>query len=390
MSNVPSIDDILNANDSDEDVDTVNIDLEQLLDNDSDDDDVLGMSSVPTSLKPCPEVPPMTDSSNKEIADLLHALENDAMEKSDLDKDAVVEYGNFSHYISDDQLLSNQCKHMFTVDSSDVDHEDNKIVTLLSTLQLADRREKRLMRSGDRDGKSALQAKISASESEMNAGNGSLQLSHLKCSLMETLSSQLSRNAQFRQHGPGTASVLQVTNKFIAVGTSRGLVLLFDHSQEMRQVIGSSAPATSRNVNPVTALDVTASGDLIVCGYSNGELIVWETGKGGVVKRISDLHTSAVVRLCVVYGVGDMAANILGVSGDYSIVSTDNKGVVQKTRLSKVLFLTVTAESECLLNGSAGHMMDMCALPPYTAQQSLVKVSVAACGLWAVHIVVTT
>ena len=50
MSELPSLDDILNANDSDDDVDVMCVDLEQLLDdNDSDDE--------PTSLTTHTKVP---------------------------------------------------------------------------------------------------------------------------------------------------------------------------------------------------------------------------------------------------------------------------------------------------------------------------------------------
>jgi hypothetical protein len=368
MSNLPSIDDILNANDSDEDVDTVHVDLELLLDNDSDDDSV-GVPIAPKApaARP-PEVISVANSSDKEINDLLFALEKEALEKNTHDPEILDDALSMSHSIQTKSTT-------YDTSITDADTDASNVVTLLSTLQLADRREVRLMHSGDRDSQSALQAKISASgTSKGDAGTGNLQLSHLKCLCMDTLSSQLSRNAQFRQHGPGTATVVQITSKFISVGTTRGLVLLFDHSQEMRQVIGSSAPATSRNSNPVTALDVTASGDVIVCGYNNGEIIAWETTKGSVVKKISDLHTCAVVRLCIVYGVGEVATNLTGVSSEYTIVSADNKGVVHKTKLSKVLFVTVTAESECLLDGTAGHVMDLCALSPYTTQASLIKV----------------
>lgn len=371
MSHITSIDDILNANDSDEDVETVHVDLELLLDNDSDDD------SVDTPLPPKlpiyqpPEITSQADSSDKEINDLLHALEKEALEKG------VQGSGILDASLSVTLPESMQGSNIgFDTNTTEADIDPSNAVTLLSALQLADRREVRLMHSGDRDTQSALQAKISANSSSKGDTNSSnLQLSHLRCLCMETISSQLTRNSQFRQHGPGTATVVQITSKFISVGTTRGLVLLFDHSQEMRQVIGSSTPATSRNSSPVTALDVTASGDVIVCGYNNGEIIVWETVKGSVVKKISDLHTCAVVRLCIVYGVGEVAANITGVSSDYSIVSADNKGVVHKTKLSKVLFVTVSAESECLLDGSAGHIMDLCGLSPYTSQASLIKVT---------------
>jgi hypothetical protein len=116
-------------------------------------------------------------------------------------------------------------------------------------------------------------------------------------------------------------------------------VLLFDHAQEMRQVIGSSIAANSRNSTPVTALDVSTSSDSLFCGHENGELIIWETAKGTIVKRIADVHSTRVVRFSVVYGIGDASNAANGTNNDYSLVSVDQKGVVMKSKLSKVLFL---------------------------------------------------
>ena len=51
---------------------------------------------------------------------------------------------------------------------------------------------------------------------------------------MGAISRQLGKNAQYRAHGPGLPRALSVRSKFVAVGTSRGLTLVFDHFQEVR------------------------------------------------------------------------------------------------------------------------------------------------------------
>ncbi len=48
---------------------------------------------------------------------------------------------------------------------------------------------------------------------------------------MEGISKQLAKNYQYMQHGPGLPTAVAVHGKFLAVGTSRSLVLLFDHFQ---------------------------------------------------------------------------------------------------------------------------------------------------------------
>jgi hypothetical protein len=338
-----AIDDILNANDSDEDIDTRSVNLEQLLDdNDSDDE---GAVSRPNY-------------SSQQIDNILDEDRNE----NKMDELFLALSGAEALPLPDRPLTPPALEISAQELSTEREGESNKTLTLLSTLELADRREQRLMKSGDREGLSALQAKLSEPKNDAEAQS----MFQLKCSSLETISSQLSRNAQFRQHGPGTATVVQISSKFIAVGTNRGLVLLFDHAQEMRQVIGSSIAANSRNSTPVTALDVTTSSDSLFCGHENGELIIWDTAKGTIIKRITDLHSTRVVRFSVVYGVGELSANVNGISSDYSLVSVDRKGVVMKSKLSKMLFLAVSVESECLLDGTAGVVLDMCPLSPYT------------------------
>ena len=184
------------------------------------------------------------------------------------------------------------------------------------------------------------------------------------------ISTQLHRNSQFKQHGPGIATVVKFTPKFIALGTTRGLVLIFDHNQEMRQVIGSSVPTAGRNVYAISSLEVSAAGDTIFCGYENGEIIIWDLAKGTVIKRISDLHTGRIVRLCLVYGIGDEAGLITGISSEYSIIAVDSKGVVNKIKVSKSLFLSISVDSECLLDGSAGSILDLSPMPSFSTLSS--------------------
>lgn len=241
------------------------------------------------------------------------------------------------------------------------------------------------MYTGDKDTMSALQSKLeskvnaditahdmnSSSESEDKSdGIHNEAISHFKCVCLEMVSTQLHRNSQFKQHGPGIATVVKFTPKFIALGTTRGLVLIFDHNQEMRQVIGSSVPTAGRNVYAISALDVSVAGDLVFCGYENGEIIVWDISKGSVIKRITDLHTVRIVKLCLVYGIGEEAASITGISNEYSVISVDAKGVVNKIKMSKSMFLAVSIDSECLLDGSAGSIQDMSAMLPFSTLTS--------------------
>lgn len=54
---------------------------------------------------------------------------------------------------------------------------------------------------------------------------------------LEAASRQLARNAAYGKHGPGVCTATAAHSKFIAVGTTRGLILLFDHFQARHLLI---------------------------------------------------------------------------------------------------------------------------------------------------------
>jgi hypothetical protein len=416
----PTIDDILNANDSDEDIDGISVNLEQLLDDeDSDDEGDLDLDMKISDFKK--NVPPPSKlvkdststinhtSSNieqnintvpvetKEISELLLALgEGKVEDKFQIRLPEPIEIATI------DQDFDN---YNDTGGINDPDFESNKQVTLLSTLELAERREQKLVNGGDRDIISALHAKIASNSEKIGASNSapkpSSQYSNLKCAPLETISSQLSRNAQFSQHGPGIATIVKITSKYIAIGTSRGLVLLFDNStQEMKQVLGSHltasvAPIVSTNtlsinnnsnnsnkILSITALDITVSGDIIICGYDNGELILWDVQKGTIIKRVDDLHTCRIMYVGLVYKIGSMVQQgnqtpaASGMTTDISVITIDQKGTVQRSVFNKIVWVT-TCDSACLLDGSAGIMTDLVSLPAYQSQKSLASVCIS-------------
>jgi hypothetical protein len=412
-----NIDDILNANDSDEDVDTMSVDLEKLLDDDDDDDDEDGIDLLVSDKFTNETAPPHIDlhlysdsddedgKSNNQIHEMppspseLFAHDSfnpnntsanvdpelDDLLRDDLDDiaDGVGSSSSPALPSSSLSFSSSSLNYSSTIDGFLTNSRlGNTHLSPLHTLELAEKREKRHMYTGDKDTVSALQSKLESkttstddivdgkSQTNSIVDNRNSGISHFKCVCLEMISTQLHRNSQFKQHGPGTATVVKFTPKFIALGTTRGLVLIFDHNQEMRQVIGSSVPTAGRNIYAITALEVSVSGDTIFCGYENGEIIIWDLTKGSVMKRISDLLTGRIVRLCLVYGIGEDAASITGISSDYSIIAVDSKGVVNKIKLSKSMFLSISVDSECLLDGSAGLILDLSPMLPFSTLSS--------------------
>lgn len=380
-----TVDDLLNAIDSDEDVDTTNVDLENLLNDGSDDsdDDYIAPVGINAS-----------KASKLTVDDILSDVGSPTAETTQRHDEPLNE-----QLVSLSQRPSTSALNDPATDSDDEDiHisagggsslEEKSIpaeamfpdqVGLLGALDMARRREHRNVMSGNRDVVSALHAKLLSESS--NAA-----LSHIKASELEALSSQLRRNAQFKQHGPGVATVLFVHLKFIAIGTSRGLILLFDHFQEIRQVIGSNTNTAAQTVKTnaaVTSIDSTTAADVLVAGYDNGEVLLWDVPKGVILKRLTELHRMRIVRLKLIIPIGDgsgvlatgtnssggMVGNLLGShsgsagSHDVSVITVDTEGVVHRAKFSKMIWTSYTIETDCLLDGKTGSVVDLSVLPP--------------------------
>jgi len=247
-------------------------------------------------------------------------------------------------------------------------------------LDMAERRELRHFQGGSRDVATTLKVKrgkrsgavletqqANGRAGNTTAGSGATQLgaasSSLKYAGMDMISSQLKRNASYKQHGPGTATAIHVNPKFFVVGTSNGLLLVFDSLQEIRQVMGSNNAPGTRCLKAVTAIDMTPAGNLLVCGYSSGEIALWDVFKGAILKRVTDLHRRRVSQLQFIRGVGeslDASANAV----EFWTVSADAGGSANRGFWSKSMWSNYNADFDCLIDGSAGAVPALHVLSP--------------------------
>ena len=90
----------------------------------------------------------------------------------------------------------------------------------------------------------------------------------LKVEQLKTASRQLAANARRPELGPGAPAALGASPKFVALGTSRGLALVFDHFQEVRRVLGT---ASTDSVKCVALED-----DVACLGHASGTLVLWD------------------------------------------------------------------------------------------------------------------
>ncbi|KAK5072681.1 Vacuolar protein sorting-associated protein 8 [Lithohypha guttulata] len=71
----------------------------------------------------------------------------------------------------------------------------------------------------------------------------------------------------------GNPTCLVVT-EYIVIGTSKGLILVYDHQQNNKATIGLGTKATESG--SVTALAISADHTAIAAGYNAGNILVWE------------------------------------------------------------------------------------------------------------------
>lgn len=74
----------------------------------------------------------------------------------------------------------------------------------------------------------------------------------------------------------------------LAVGTSHGLVLIFDPSQALKLVLGTQHQG--QQYGPVSALDFNGDMTRLLVGHAKGALTMWDLGNGKCIRTITDAH----------------------------------------------------------------------------------------------------
>jgi vacuolar protein sorting-associated protein 8 len=74
----------------------------------------------------------------------------------------------------------------------------------------------------------------------------------------------------------GSPTCMAVTDNMV-IGTSRGMVLVFDHQQTNKAVIGAGTKALE--CGPVTALAVSADHTTVAAGHASGHIFTWEISR---------------------------------------------------------------------------------------------------------------
>ncbi|KAJ3352412.1 Vacuolar protein sorting-associated protein 8 [Allomyces javanicus] len=93
-------------------------------------------------------------------------------------------------------------------------------------------------------------------------------------------------NETYRARDLGVPTCLCAAGDLLVLGTTRGLVGVFTRHQQLRHVLGWIKPAGPDQLQPVTAIDVSQSGQFLVVGHANALICIWSLDQGTLVKKI--------------------------------------------------------------------------------------------------------
>lgn len=178
---------------------------------------------------------------------------------------------------------------------------------------------------------------------------GTTALGYFDIQADNSISRTISSHSFKREHGFPQA--LAVHANYIAVGMSKGNIVVVaskysaqngDNMDAKMLLLGSQS---DKSTAPVTSLCFNQQGDLLLAGYSDGQVTVWDVLRATAAKVISGEHTSPVVHSLFL---GQEAQ----VTRQFKAVTGDSKGLVLLHTFSVVPLLNrFSIKTQCLLDG---------------------------------------
>jgi len=208
----------------------------------------------------------------------------------------------------------------------------------------------------------------------------------VRLDMLEVVTSQLEEHASKSQGGAGLPTSIAVHRHFFAVGTSRSVVLIYDHGQRLKKVYSKGrqhdklenalkfALSSEQSFGAVTSMDTVTSGmtknALLAIGFSKGRIEIWDMSKHHLLRTFIDGPNAHTCSVCIIrfVGTGGARSNRFDTGNGTNapkkpfatLVSCDTSGSVNMLILTKTLMLT-NLDSKCLLDGKAGQIISMAA-----------------------------
>ncbi|XP_076019351.1 vacuolar protein sorting-associated protein 8 homolog [Genypterus blacodes] len=169
----------------------------------------------------------------------------------------------------------------------------------------------------------------------------------LRRSLLKGISAQIISAADKVDAGLPTAITV---SGVIAVGTSHGLVLVFDSNQALRLCLGTTA--TGAEFGAVSAISINHDCSRLLCGFAKGQITMWDLANGKLLRTITDAHPPGTAILHVKFTDDPTLA-----------VCNDSGGSVFELAFRRVMGMR-SCDSRCLFSGSKG---EVCCIEPLHA-----------------------
>lgn len=178
---------------------------------------------------------------------------------------------------------------------------------------------------------------------------GSTALGYFDIDANNTITRTISAESFRRDHG--SPQVVAVHHNFIAVGMSKGAIVAVPSKYSANGADNMDAKMSMLGVQgdrshaPVTSMCFNQQGDLLIAGYGNGHITVWDVQRAAMAKVITGEHTSPVVHILFL---GQDTQN----TRQFKAVTGDSKGLVLLHAFSVVPLLNrFSNKTQCLLDG---------------------------------------
>ncbi|XP_070185455.1 vacuolar protein sorting-associated protein 8 homolog isoform X3 [Littorina saxatilis] len=166
----------------------------------------------------------------------------------------------------------------------------------------------------------------------------------LKPSKLKSVSAQVLSAADRVDAGMPTAIAV---SSLIAIGTSHGLVLVFDAKQVLKWCLGSTA--VGAQYGAVSALSFNRDCSRLLCGFAKGQITMWDLNTGKLLRTITDAHPPGTAVLHIKFTDSFVLA-----------VCSDSGGSVFELEFKRLIGVR-SCESQCLFSGSRG---EVCTIEP--------------------------
>ncbi|KAJ1265956.1 hypothetical protein BS78_08G113600 [Paspalum vaginatum] len=229
-------------------------------------------------------------------------------------------------------------------------NEEKKLKVSMKPLEWAEELEKRQASFGQHweEGAAAQPMQLEG------IGKGPPAIGYMQIEMDNPVTRAMSSPSFRTDHG--SPQVLSVHRSYIAMGTSKGAVIVIPSKYSIHQADDTDAKMLffwnqgERTQSPVTAMCFNQQGDLLLVGYGDGHMTIWDVQKAAAAKVIYGEHTAPVVHACFIR--------------QSKAITGDSKGIVLLHTFSiiPVINRLTVKGTQRLFDGNTGIVLSACPL----------------------------